>query len=470
MISTESSSSSDSPVPAHLVSSILLFAAVAAAPFPFGSVDAASSAFWCIWLGLAVVFLSLESFQRRHMGLASLAGLVILGYAFVLHEQLSLHPWLAPSNPLWPKASDALGIGLPPSASIVREQPIIALGPPLANMLAVICSFVVCLNRNRAYQLLLIFAWSGAAYAIYGIAAFLLDPKFVLWHEKIAYADVLTATFINRNTAAAYFGCCSIVWFLFFISQLRRNQNGRPIDWPRLLTVLPSGAFRPIILSFAMLMLSIVAMLLTNSRAGVLISFISLVLAFFALCYRDLPRRGGIAVTIMVGGFCALLLLQVFGGRVVSRFDAEGLSDEGRLNTYRSTIEMIADHPWVGTGLGTFPWAFPAYRSNQASIRGVWDRAHSTPLELTAELGIPLAGLILFAWLWVFVRLIRGVRERRRDQIVPVAGLSVAVLAVAHSSIDFSLQISGFAIPVFGLIGAGLAQSFSNRESQYSQK
>jgi O-antigen ligase len=219
-----------------------------------------------------------------------------------------------------------------------------------------------------------------------------------------------------------------------------------------------------------MLILSVVAMFTTNSRAGILISLVSLVLACLALCYRALPRRGGIAATIVIGGFCALLLLQVFGGRVVSRFNAEGLSDEGRLNTYHSTIAMVVDHPWVGTGLGTFPWAFPAYRSNQASIQGVWDRAHSTPLELTAELGIPLAGLIVFAWLWVFVRLIRGIRERRRDQIVPVAALSVAVLAVVHSSIDFSLQISGFAIPVFSLVGAGLAQSFSSRSSSRLNK
>jgi hypothetical protein len=45
---------------------------------------------------------------------------------------------------------------------------------------------------------------------------------------------------------------------------------------------------------------------------------------------------------------------------------------------------------------------------------------------------------------------------------VPVGALAVAILGLAHSIIDFSLQIPGYAIVVFALVGAGLAQSFSS--------
>ena len=162
----------------------------------------------------------------------------------------------------------------------------------------------------------------------------------------------------------------------------------------------------------------------------------------------------------LVGGLIALLVLQVLGGNVSGRFDVQGVSDEGRFETYRSTLKMIADHPWFGTGLGTFGWSFPAYRSANASMWSVWDRAHSTPLELASDLGLPLAGLIVLAWLIVLGVLIRGVRIRQRDLIVPVAALTVAILGLAHSLIDFSLQITGYSITVFALLGAGLAQSF----------
>jgi hypothetical protein len=36
---------------------------------------------------------------------------------------------------------------------------------------------------------------------------------------------------------------------------------------------------------------------------------------------------------------------------------------------------------------------------------GVWDLAHSTPLELAFDLGLPLAGLIVLAWLIVLYQL-----------------------------------------------------------------
>ena len=53
-------------------------------------------------------------------------------------------------------------------------------------MLAVICSFIVCIDRDRARQLLLVIAWSGVAYAVYGIAAYLIDPTHILWREANA--------------------------------------------------------------------------------------------------------------------------------------------------------------------------------------------------------------------------------------------------------------------------------------------
>ena len=42
----------------------------------------------------------------------------------------------------------------------------------------------------------------------------------------------------------------------------------------------------------------------------------------------------------------------------------------------------------------------------------------------------------------------------------------IAILALAHSLIDFSLQIPGYAIVVFALLGAGLAQSFPSVENE----
>ena len=450
--------------PSNRISSLILFATVAAAPFPFGSTDPSAIAFWCIVLGLGVVFASPRGLRREHFPLFGLAGIVILAYAFVLHEQLAARPWIASPHELWREAAEALGIPIAPSVSIARNQPFLSLGAPLANMLAMICSFIVCIDRDRARQLFMVVAWSGAAYAIYGIVTYLVDPTHILWREKIAYRDVLTSTFINRNTAAVYFGSCAILWLLVLSQHLRRElaSRGRFIG----------AACRVSFCRVATPNRSVVRDVASLPRSDADDEFQSRhrALAHGARYRVSRPfstatclGAAGLPATLMIGGLIAILFLQFLGGNVSGRFEMQGLSDEGRLDVYRSTLRMIADHPWFGTGLGTFVWSFPAYRSANISMWGIWDRAHSTPLELASDLGLPLAGLITVAWLiasWACWS--GGALTRRRDLIIPVGALTVAVLSLMHSCIDFSLQIPGYAIIVFSLVGAGLAQSFSS--------
>jgi O-antigen ligase len=441
----------------------ILFTAVAGAPLPFGSNDPSAIAIWCIVLGAVLVLASPRALERRHFALLGLAGVVIAGYAIVLHEQLAVHPWfaLATPHPVWREASDALGVELEPSVSIARNQPLLALGAPLAAMLSLICSFVVCADRDRARQLLQVVAWSGVAYALYGVVAFIVDPASLLWREKQAYVNVLTATFVNRNTAAVYFGSCAVVWLLILSERVRRRLPPGAIEWKKVPNRLLSDTPRALVLAFSMLFVCLAAMFMTGSRAGVVLSLLALVVAVAVYFRRDLPPRTGLVAAVAAGGAVALVLLQFMGAGVSSRFDAQGLADGGRFETWRSTLRLIADHPWVGTGQGTFEWAYPAYRSSDVSAWGVWDRAHSTPLELAADVGLPLAGLVALAWIIGLAVLAQGVRTRRRDLVVPVAALAVAILALLHSMVDFSLQTPGYAIVAFALLGAGLAQSLA---------
>ena len=120
---------------------------------------------------------------------------------------------------------------LPPSVSIARNQPWFELGRPLVCMLAIACGFLVGIDRERARQLMKVIAWSGAAYAAYGILAHLFDPTHILWRDKQAYLDYVTGTFINRNTAAAYFGSCAVVWSLLLWERVRLEMPRGPLDW-----------------------------------------------------------------------------------------------------------------------------------------------------------------------------------------------------------------------------------------------
>ncbi len=346
---------------------------------PFGSSQPTAVAFWCIVLGIGLVFAPLRSLGAGQLALAGVAGVVVAAYALVLHEQLAEHPWLpgAIPHPIWRETERALGVQLVPLVSIARNQPWLELGRPLVCMLAISCGFLVGADAGRARQLIEIIAWSGAAYAAYGILAHLFDPAHILWRDKEAYLDSVTGTFINRNTAGAYFGSCAVVWSLLLWQRMRAEMPRGPLQWRVFSARLFSHPPKKALIRSAMLILCLVAMFMTLSRGAVVLSLLALVVAFIAFFRRRLPRRAGLFAALAGGGAVALLLLQVMGAGVNGRFDIQGLADGGRLETYRSTLRMIADHPWFGTGQGTFAYAFPAYRSPNVSVWGVWDIAHN---------------------------------------------------------------------------------------------
>ena len=458
---------------ANRIAAYMLFLTVAAAPLPFGSPDPSTIAFWCILLGIGVLSASVRGLGRPQQLLLLGVGLIVLCYGFVLHEQLSDTPWIAMPHPLWAEASQQLGGGLIASVSIAKYVPFYSLGAPLAAVLALTLGLVVGSDRSRARQLLLVVGWSGVAYACYGIISTLVEPTLLLWREKRAYVGNVTGPFVNRNTAATYFGSCAVLWLLILSERIRERLPEGPLQWKPFSQQFLSKLRKNVVVAFLAFFSCFIALLMTESRAGVMVSLLAFVVAFTLFFRRDLPKRSGLAGLGMGAIAVVLLLVQVLGGAVNRRFDTQNLSDEGRLDTYRATLHMIADHPWFGTGLGTFVWSFPAYRSGN-SMRGVWDLAHSTPLELAADLGLPLATVIGLAWIVILGVLIRGAFRRRRDGLVPLAALAVALIGLLHSMVDFSLQIPGYAIVALAVVGVGLGQSFRTvrhqieRESQTS--
>jgi hypothetical protein len=448
--------------------SAILFIAIAGAPLPFGSRDPITVAFWCFLLGLGLLLASTRQLRSGHIFLLGGIAFIIACYGFVLHEQLADHPWIASPNPIWAKASELLGRQVAPSVSIVRGEPFYALGPPLANVLALVLGLLVGADREHARRALRVMAWAGVGYAAYGIFNLLFDPTAILWRQKVVNIEGLTATFLNRDTAAAYFGSCAVAWLVLLMARIRGRLPAGPIVWAKLPQHIVSRASdeKQIIIRFCMFFVCLTAMVMTSSRGGVLLSLFAMVIAFVVFFRRDLPGVISLLLAFIGAGTVALTLLQFLGGNVGARIDAGGLVELGRLAAYQSTLRIIADYPWFGTGLGTFTWIFPAYRSGNISIFYVWNFAHSTPLELATELGIPLASVIAVGWIGAILVLIRGTRRSRRETIVPLAALSVSLIALLHSSIDVSLQASGYAIVVFALVGVGLADSLNTASPQ----
>jgi O-antigen ligase len=443
---------------------IVLSIAVAGSPLLVGSTTPSATALWCFVLAVGLALADpapLRPDQRRWLWLAVV---VVAAYAVVLLAQM-LPPslsGLAP-YPLWQKAESVLGQPLQPSVAIVRDQPFFAIGSPLAVLMAGLLGYFVGIDRTRAKTLFEVIAWSGAVLALFAIVSHVINPNKLFWWDKTAYYGSLTTPFVNRNAAAMYYGMCGVVGALLFWHMLRQQLPSGRLKLSAVLGVVSRTAHFRTSLRAARPVLCVCAVLLTASRAGTVLALAGQVLAFTLFFWRDLPRRVGPVAALVLGGFVALIVLQLLGGSAGNRFNEHGLVDEGRLDTYRSTLRMIADFPWLGVGLGGFPFAFPLYRTG--NLYGTWDRAHNVLLEIAAEGGVPLAAVVMAAWILILLLLAYGIRNRRRDSVFPVAALTVAVIALFHAMIDFSLQAPGFAIPAMALIGTGAAQSFATRRS-----
>lgn len=431
----------------------LLVGCVALAPLPFGSTDPVTVCVEAIVLGLAVILARRDPSQPMDPWLLVFLLAIPSAYLLVFAIQLDwLSIWQQAPDPAWERASELLDRSLAGIPAIAAGQQYWALLNPLVALLAITSSYLLCWDRERARRLLLFVGIACLIYAVVGIVFYLLLPDYVLWRKKTGHAGYLTATFLNRNTAAVYFAGGSLIWLLIATRKLSAYlpSDDRSAVFRTLLHSFPRSVLYPM----AAFAICIQAMLFTGSRAGIMLGMFVCAGSLLALKWRKV--RGKILAFALSLSIVAILLVQTLG---VDRFQQHGLSDYSRLATYRATIAMIADRPLSGWGLGAFAWAYPPNRSPDVSIIGVWDRAHNSWLELASEGGLVLAAIVGGGWLYVLYRLVRGIIDRRRDRHIPLAALGFVTLGLCHSLIDFSLQIPGFLIVLSAVAGAGLAQS-----------
>jgi O-antigen ligase len=205
------------------------------------------------------------------------------------------------------------------------------------------------------------------------------------------------------------------------------------------------------------------ALLLTNSRGGLICTSLGLLVAISVLIAHKLKRRIGYTVAFVVLTLIALTAWLTQIGRIGS----EGVIDEGRWSVYRLSSEAIRQRPLLGAGAGSFEKLFPSLRTADFSNWGVWDYAHSTILEIAIEMGLPIAAMVVLAACASIVVLIRRAvkcDDSNRAALAAIAG--IAVLSYLHSTIDFTLQIPGYLVLFGSLIGCGLAMGFNSEPSK----
>jgi O-antigen ligase len=131
---------------------------------------------------------------------------------------------------------------------------------------------------------------------------------------------------------------------------------------------------------------------------------------------------------------------------VVSRFELvpeEWEAEQGRSQVWMDSLEAAGDYWLTGSGLSSFRYVYPGYRSFGGRVFYSW--AHNDYLQALIELGVP--GFLLILWIMAGVwNGARHVRHRLSGNLPLLhlhAGYCAAAVAVAlHSFTDFGLHLA----------------------------
>ena len=207
---------------------------------------------------------------------------------------------------------------------------------------------------------------------------------------------------------------------------------------------------RQFIFFVVILGLSVGALLLTSSRGAWLsLAAATGVWVLWLMCgwlatRVQRPRASLFWMGLGLSGAAAILLVLLFPGGLIGLVNRlPGLaSGESRWEIYQNTIRLVADYPFTGGGLHSFPGLYSRYILNIPYF--LFDYSHNMYLDILLEHGVlgflAFMGLILGS-LWLVLR---------------SALTQYSVLSTHHSAIRWAAIVSLVAVLLHGLMDNAL--------------
>lgn len=297
-------------------------------------------------------------------------------------------------------------------------------------------------NPSRILTLLL---WLFLLAAIISFLDHVWSPDRIFVFERPFHLGRLSSPFLSANTAASFFGIGVILTIGRIIRVSTRHTGEKKL--------------RHLILPIVTLLLCLTCLVLTASRAGILLTgCASAALLCWELVHRF--RRGerqsiwvltvaslGLAIA---AGYIGLISGETFGGRL-----GDGVSGiETRTELWSAYAGAIRDQLWFGAGPGGFEYvnAVSADARNASTL--VFQRAaHNVLLQWLVQTGlVGLAGLTCF-WIGVSRRISGGLRRAGQSRWAIRTLVCVGIFVFAHSLVDYGLEIPAIAWLVAWLTG-----------------
>jgi O-antigen ligase len=324
---------------------------------------------------------------------------------------------------------------------------------------------------------------TGIVLGAHGIGQWLLGLRELMGTDPTLAGIRATSLFGNPNHYAAFMEILLLVSVGWIGARLtsRRADRARPGPvgtWRRATSMMHETTARLLLFGLGWIVLGL-GLVFSLSRSGIAAALTGL--AAFALFTRSestasrvielerrkrsggatvaRPRRRGPgrrwlwALALVVLGFTFWIGVDP----VIQRFEQIPdlwESERGRQQVWSDGLQAVNDFWLTGSGLGSFQYVFPIYRSFGGRVS--YFHAHNDYLQLLIELGVP--GLILLGWIVAAVA--KGARRARHrlqshlSSLLLHAGYCAALVATAfHGFTDFSLHLPAIAALASVVVG-----------------
>lgn len=282
-------------------------------------------------------------------------------------------------------------------------------------------------GRQRLLVPVIVILLAGGCLGVLQIATG-QDSPFYLYRDT--YPGYAVGWFSNRNHQAAALAC------LFPLLRIWAERRDGPLQGRTRYAVAGGIAF-----------LVMPLIVITGSRAGILLAVLSLVLSAIILPIR-LPRSRrtlvatGALLVVIVTILASVVLLDRAAS--VDRLLQSGdLGSEGRV-AYLATEWQIVKAFWpLGVGAGAFDPAIRMFEPDAMLHPTYFNHAHDDFLEMVVVAGLPgilvmLAGaLLVVAWI---IRIFRPWRTASDVVTLARAGSIMVVIVAAASTVDYSIR------------------------------
>jgi O-antigen ligase len=240
----------------------------------------------------------------------------------------------------------------------------------------------------------------------------------IYWFRELRYGGKPFGPYVNSNH---YAGFMEMAIPLALGALIATRSINKKLIYGFMATVMASTIF------------------LSLSRGGMLAflgSLLSIMLILFL--HKSFKKHLIVIILLLLSIFMFILYLQFFSTaseRFLSLIDVEGISKIKRPLVWKDTLHIVKDFPLLGTGLGTFRYIFPKYKSTGEQILFLY--TENDYLQVLSEAG--LIGLGVIVW-GVLVVILSSFKAIARERLAIFFFGSIAAILI-HSFFDFNLHI-----------------------------